>query len=332
MTEIIVTIAAQEIRLDSRLTKIWDKIKGQNLIESDSDRVYCVDGREGSGKSVFAIQQAAYLDPTIIEGNIERICFTAEEFLTAIRKTESGKVIVFDEAFRGLSSRGALSKTNKMIVQAMMEMRQKNLIVFIVLPTFFMLDLYVAMLRSNALFHISKEKVKTRRTFKGYNYKKKAKLYQDGVKKGWEYKIPTRLKGHFYNNYPGGKEFELKYRAKKLKSLEEVDVKTAETEQVHKDTLRLNYLLTIMNKEMKISSERLAKWMNQAPVPLARSQIGRIIKNYTENTAKTDRPRQQLFNIIGSKSKKIIEDINKEDNSEDFTDNLPEQLEGGMEE
>jgi len=218
---VVVEVGGQQYYINKQVKENWDTLKDGGLIKRDEDRVYIVDGRERTGKSVFAIQQAAYLDPSIIEDKeLSRICFTAEEFLSAIRTTESGKCIIFDEAFRGLSSRSALSKTNRAIVQAMMEMGQKNLIVFIVLPSFFMLDLYVAMLRSNALFHIDRQRESNRRYFKAYNHKKKARLYQNGVKKGWEYNIPTRLKDYFFNRYPGGSAFESLYRAKKKKSLE----------------------------------------------------------------------------------------------------------------
>ena len=219
-----VTVGGETYSIHPKLKEKWDQIKDK-LIERDEDRVYCVDGRERVGKSVFALQQAAYLDQTLIT-DMKRICFTADEFLEAIRTAKPGQVIIFDEAFRGLSSRGALSKTNRKIVQALMEMGQKNLIVFIVLPSFFMLDLYAAMLRSNSLFHIAKEKNSNRRYFKVYNYKKKARLYQNGVKKGWEYKIPSKFKGNFFNKYPGGKEFEMKYREKKRLSLESMETTT----------------------------------------------------------------------------------------------------------
>jgi len=71
-------------------------------------------------------------------------------------KTKKGQCIIFDEAFTGLSSRGALSGINKALVGLMMQMRQKNLFVIMVLPTFFMLDKYAAIFRAKALIHVMK--------------------------------------------------------------------------------------------------------------------------------------------------------------------------------
>lgn len=193
----------------------WDKLRNGKLQKQDEDRVYITDGRERAGKSLFTLQQAKYLDPTF---DLSRVCFTPEEFLFQIRNAPAGSVIVFDEAFRGLSSKSSQSRVNKTIVQAMMEMGQKNLIVFIVLPTFFLLEMYAAVLRANVLFHIYKDK-SGRRRFRIYNYKKKSWLYKIGKRKGFDYSFPRisrKHTGRFYGVFPID---EASYRKKKLDSL-----------------------------------------------------------------------------------------------------------------
>jgi hypothetical protein len=216
----IVEVAGTSYFIHPGLKVKWDKIRDGKLAKRDEDRVYIVDGRERIGKSLFAMQQACYIDPSMAN-DLTRICFTADEFLSAIKKADPGQCVIFDEAFRGLSSRAALSKINKKIIQALMEVGQKNLVIFIVLPSFFMLDSYPAMLRSHALFHIAKDRG-NRRYFKLYNFKKKGLLYRLGVKSGWSYKVPSKFKGNFYGKYPGGDEFEKVYRAKKAKSLDDM--------------------------------------------------------------------------------------------------------------
>lgn len=178
--------------IDKKLIKIWDGIKDGKLKEKNEDRVYLVDGREGSGKSFWTFQQAKYLDPTF---SVKDIHFLPEKFLEALRTAPPGKVIVFDEAFKGLSSKGSRSKINKAIVEALMESRKRGLIIFIVLPTFFLLEIYAAVFRSEALFHIYKLKKTTgsgerRRAFKIYNYNKKMQLYLRGKNKYFSYSYP----------------------------------------------------------------------------------------------------------------------------------------------
>ena len=267
----LVEVGGTSYYMDDKLKQRWDKIKNGYLKKYDEDRCYVVDGRERCGKSLFTIQQASYIDPTIIT-DLDRICFSPEEFINAIRKTESTadqtKCVIFDEAFRGLSSRAALSKINKKIIQALMEMGQKNLVVFIVLPSFFLLDIYPAMLRSNALFHIKKDIKDRRRSYTAYNFSKKAKLYDYGVKKGWGYKIPSNFKGRYYNKYPGGDEFEAAYRKKKKDSIEVFeyeDAKAAEEGKFQKyaNTLGAN-LSVFLSKHHNIQLRDQEKLFREA--------------------------------------------------------------------
>jgi len=219
---VVVTVGGESYYINRRLKELWDNIKDGKLKKLDEDRVYVVDGRERTGKSVFALQQAAYIDPTLIN-DMSRITFTVEDTIDAIRKTDSNdketKAIIFDEAFRGLSSKSAISKTNKELIQALMEMGQKNLVLFLVSPSFFYLELYAAVIRSHGLFHIIKEKGSGKRSFRAFSYRKKGILYRRGIKKGWSYNINTRFRDWYFNKYPGGKNFEIKYKAKKSRSL-----------------------------------------------------------------------------------------------------------------
>ncbi|KKM83525.1 hypothetical protein LCGC14_1308400, partial [marine sediment metagenome] len=77
--------------IDKNLRKKWDKLRNGYLIKKDDDKVYIVDGRERGGKSTFAIQQAKYLDPTF---NLDRICFTSDQFLHQIRNAPQGSCII----------------------------------------------------------------------------------------------------------------------------------------------------------------------------------------------------------------------------------------------
>ena len=135
---------------DNLYRQIETKIK-PDLERKDKDCVYLVCGEERVGKSVFAMQLGKAVDPSL---SIDRITFSPDEFTDAIRNAEKGQCIIYDEAFTGLSNRSALSRVNKSLISMMMEMGQKNLMVIIVLPSFFMLDQYAALHRSRGLFYI----------------------------------------------------------------------------------------------------------------------------------------------------------------------------------
>lgn len=219
--------------LSPQLKLLWDKTSLEKMKKKNMDRVYIVDGRERLGKSTFAFQQGAYIDKKILSSPEEfcsRVCFTPEDFHEAVKNTKNG-VIFFDEAFRGLSSRSAMSKVNKLIIQTLMEMGQHNNIVFIILPSVFMLDVYPAMLRSDGLFNIFEDRKSGKRCWRGYNRRDKNQIYQIGIRKGWNYFLPTRFRDWFFKKFPGGDEFEKAYLAKKAHALSGIGKRTAIEEE-----------------------------------------------------------------------------------------------------
>lgn len=202
------------------LKKFWAKNSLERLKKINADRVFVVDGMEGIGKSTWAFQQACYIDRSLNnspEKFVSRIAFSPDEFKDLATQVKNG-VVIFDEAFRGLSSRAALSKENKKLIQCFMEMRQQNNIVFIVLPSFFMLDIYVAMLRSSGLFNIYNAKHGKKRAWRGFNRFDKNQIYQTGIKKGWNYFLKSKFSGYFYGKFPNGQEFEEAYLRKKAEA------------------------------------------------------------------------------------------------------------------
>ncbi len=281
----IVKVRGMEYHMGDRLVPKWDNLRNGKLTEHDEDRFYVVDGQEGSGKSLFTIQQAAYIDPTILDDEgkkvLPRICFTPEEFLYAIRHTKSTKThtktIIFDEAFRGMSSKGSISSVNKKVVQALMEMRQNNLVVFLVSPSFYLLELYPAMMRSKALFHVVKERNSKRRSVRIFGFKSKAQLYQIGLRKGWGYPIRTQNRVNFFNKYPGGDEFEARYRKKKRLSLRQEEKQEESVNKWRRQrTLAIKTLYNLLGSYEKVSSE-----IKKAGFKLGKSQIATICTEET---------------------------------------------------
>lgn len=197
--------------MDGYLKLAYDKAK--KVILNDWDFVFLIDGMEGGGKSVLAQQGASYCDPTFCA---ERIAFTPEEFRDSVLSAKKYQAVIYDEAYTGLSSRGTMSDINKVLVQMLAEIRQKNLFVFIVMPTFFDLDKYVALWRSRALLHVYTDKGFGRGYFTFYNKERKKNLYING-KKFYSYGKPSpNFRGRFTNAYTVNEE---EYRAKKLKAL-----------------------------------------------------------------------------------------------------------------
>lgn len=254
----IINIQGEDYSVTKILVEFWNKNSLENMKKKNSDRVYIVDGRERSGKSTWTIQQMGYLDPEAfkdVETFLSRVCISAEEFNETARKVKNG-VVIFDEGFRGFSSRSALSKTNKILIQTLMEMGQNNNILFIVLPSFFLLDMYPALLRSNALFHIE-EDVKTKiRVFKGYNNADKNYMYRMGARKGWNYKR-TIFYSKFFNKFPGGDKYLNAYLKKKEKAFIDMSDSMKHGAKESEETiLIMNIIKEVYNKVKSIRKLR----------------------------------------------------------------------------
>ena len=260
--------------IDDRLKEKIDTVIAPDLKKKDKDCVICIDGFEGVGKSTFAFQLGKYYDPTL---DLSRVVFTPEAFRDAVYKAKKGQCIVYDEAFTGLSSRASLSGINRVLISLMMQMRQKNLLVLIVLPTFFLLDKYVALFRTRALIHVYENKG-IRGYFKVYNRKQKTLLYMLG-QKTYSYntkKVKTRFKGRFYGIFPlGDDKVEERYRKNKEKALEESEKNPMTSAQVKYRNQR-DVILFILRKKTELTYKEIENMLNDYDIEMSYVQIRAI--------------------------------------------------------
>jgi hypothetical protein len=101
----------------------------------------------GSGKSNAAIHSAISLDPDFNVDNTENLCFTAREFIDAVKQIKEGQAVIWDESaldFGG--SRQWHDKINQTINQTMRLVRFKKGYLFLVLPLSTMIDKRVRLL------------------------------------------------------------------------------------------------------------------------------------------------------------------------------------------
>ena len=255
--------------VDERLLNaIETKIK-KRIQRKDQDLVWIIDGKERSGKSTFAIQLAKILDPKF---NLSKICMTPEEFTKAVIKAKKGDCVIYDEAFTGLSSRGSLTEINRMLVSLMMEMGQKNLYILIVLPTFFMIDRYVALFRAHGLFHVY-EKQGKRGFWTFFNDKKKNFLYLTG-KKYFSYNKPkSRTMGRFTSQYAVNEE---DYRDKKRKTLN----KKSRLTKYQVIMGQRNALICLLYTKFNLNQSQISDLFKEVGYTLARNTISEIITDF----------------------------------------------------
>ena len=257
--------------IDNKLAYQLDTKIIPDLMKKDKDAVFLVDGGERKGKSVFTQTVMAYLGYRMgVMINLSNICMTPQEFREKVEKSSKNDIVVYDEAHRGMASSRSLSEINNILKDLMMEMGQKNLCVFIVLPTFFLLDKYAALFRSRGLFHIYERKGQ-RGYWVFYNEKNKLKLYMKG-KKEYNYncmKYP-HFRGRFFNQYVVD---EAEYRKKKGDSFKN---RPRITKQEH-FMLQRDTLIYILSKEYELSSVTISKLLKKYKVTLNGSILREII-------------------------------------------------------
>jgi hypothetical protein len=262
-----------EFYMDGYLRKGYDKAK--SVVTKDWDWVMLIDGIEGAGKSVLAFQGAKYCDSSF---NIDRIAFTPDQFRKAILSASKYQAVVYDEAYTGLSSRGTMTDVNKVLVAMLAEIRQKNLFVFVVMPSFFDLDKYVAIWRSRGLIHVTVDKAYRRGYFSFYNKERKLRLYVNG-KKIYSYMKPNpNFRGFFTGHYPID---ETEYRRLKSEALTQY-----KTKDQLKDEERLPYVLKALCKH--VSLRQASKELEALGLSLSNESIRLYIGKISDNRLKTN--------------------------------------------
>lgn len=209
---------------DTSLARNLEILKNAT-IHQDFDGCILVDGKEGSGKSVLAMQIGKFMDIDQ-ELDIEKqICFTPEQVVNAINTLPKFKAIVWDEARRGLNRRRSTGQINLEITDLFAECRQKNLFLIVTMPSFYDMDMNVAVWRSRALIHVyykfkpDDNRPLERGYFIFYNEEGKKKLYTTiENRRGYNYFFNPRFafRGRFTHQYVVD---EHKYRDKKRVSM-----------------------------------------------------------------------------------------------------------------
>lgn len=225
--------------IDGYLAKNLDRAH-HVVTKKDWDMVFIIDGEEGSGKSTLAQQIGSFLYPQL---SLNNIVFSPDEFKKAILEAEKFECIIWDEALSGLYSRRATSIVNKTIVSMMAEVRQKNLFVIVVLPTFFDLDRNISIWRSRALIHTYAVNFERGR-FAFFDKDKKKTLYLMG-KKLYNYGSPS---ANFIATFPGTYTVnEAAYRKKKLEAFHKHHAEEPENERRDEQVALIGRLQSVGN-------------------------------------------------------------------------------------
>lgn len=247
------TIEQKEIYYDGYLKS--NLLKGKELLNNSWDLIGLVSGREGSGKSVLAQQIGKFVDPTL---NLERIVFNSTDFINVCKKATKGQCIIYDESFNDLSSDRTMSEITHCIRGVLAEIRQKQLFILFVIPSFFDLTKGVALWRSTFLICVYTDKHYNRGYFKFFNYDAKKELYIKGKKFYNDNCVKPNFRGRFYDGYTVDRQAYLDKKALVLNRLGDNDGLSLGKEK-SKQLMRLKLICTYVNKEIGLSHNKIAE-------------------------------------------------------------------------
>jgi hypothetical protein len=156
---------------------------GMQLQERDNDVCANIIGNEGSGKSGVGVTCARFVSRDTFNPITDMIGAEDDEaqVFEKLEALPQNGVIVFDEGNRYFLSTEVMKKSSRELHKIFSIFRQKNLFVFIILPSFFRMASYFALDRSDFLIR-TYLKNGDRSYFEYWGKKKKDKLYRIGRK------------------------------------------------------------------------------------------------------------------------------------------------------
>ena len=199
------------------------------------DGLFIITGREGSGKSYFTSQIAAYCD---INFGIKYCVYTPQQFENAIDYCKPESSIMWDEAITGANVSTHASKISVSIVSKLTQIRKKRLKIFLCFPYLSMLNKYF-IARSIGGFYIYAKNFADRGHGLFYDSTKLQKLYFL-MKEKFRYNPQDAIKvvkPNFPFNYPNVLTLDEKeYDLKKEKS--RIDMAKNDSRDLWKDRLK----------------------------------------------------------------------------------------------
>jgi len=245
----------------------------KKMVKKKFDLFFVVTGREGVGKSVLCATILKYLDNSF---NMDRCFMNGDDFIRALIEADGEKdkfkAFMFDEG-QEFTSRSAVTKFNKLLVQVISKIRAKQLYIGICIPNFFELDKYGAIHRSNFLIQVYQDKRGKRGGFRFWNWERKKNLYLLGKKNYDYFCVPPNFRGFFtYSAFPFPQEEydKLKFDAMQdiLKQLEDL-----------KGIMQRDTLIQYLYKECGLTPAEIMEIFEKKGVPaISEDRIGRIAR------------------------------------------------------
>lgn len=243
------------------------------ILSKDWDCVFQIDGLEGSGKSILGI----FLGWILSKGRlgIKNIAENSDDAINKLETLEKGSVLIIDEGGLSFSSKEVMKKEQRKLVGILNVIRQKQMILIIIAPSFFELNKYISIHRSKFLLHVYTDKRMERGRFAYFSTKQKKMLYEIGKKNFNSYSKPRSKfvgrfidwKPFFYKEYLKTKEKSLIAALKgdgKGKGINPLDIYAEIVQKIRENSPELT--MKVIAKALGVSERTILRY-TQRKVP-----------------------------------------------------------------
>lgn len=190
----------KQIYIDGYLKNNLDLLK--EAVSKKWDGLFYVCGYEGDGKTMLSAQALSYLDPSF---DINRCCFTPEQFAKAVEEAKPQQAVLFDEAYLTFTNMSFHKEATKQIISLLTMIRKKQLFICIVAPTFFDINKYLVIHRSRFVLRVYADGLE-RGFFLFYNRTRKHELYIRGKREHNFNVVKANFHGRFTKAFPVDEE------------------------------------------------------------------------------------------------------------------------------
>lgn len=272
-----------------------------NGVKKGHDGIVLVTGLEGTGKSTFTQQLAAYCDKNN-SLDLERVVFTGRDLMKAIDVAKPETALIFDEAIMDMSSQDFASEMQKILIKKFTLIRKKRLYIFIVIPSLFMLRKYFAIFRTRAMINCYCPDGITRGFFRFYSFATKKKLYLRGYKEMDMGIVKPDFSGKFIDSYGFFIDNE-GYENKKDEAIRKL------TEDKNTEEEKLKQSFEDYKLKLKIDVDKFkSNWKDKFSEQKAkfREQLAELKKQYSK---KIDDVKEKSIDLQKSNDKKKIAEL-----------------------
>jgi len=248
------------IKKNSNLYKIL-RVIYKKVTQEDYDEVMVITGDEGTGKSRLMMHIVEWWNSqkgtTKPEEVDECVALDSEQFSNILQEVYKGAVRVNDEA-ADISSRGAMSKTNKLFMLVYQLIRGENLFTILVIPSIFDLDTFFRKRRVRHLIHVP-----TRGRYDFWDKQDLRRMVEMNEGKPFKnyYRVRPTARGSF-SDYKGVYlERYLEKKSDKMKTVREMigekigAEEAAEQEKINEEDIMVNRVVNAIRNVKGVKNE-----------------------------------------------------------------------------